>query len=780
MSVWGPLVVFCGTVGPLFLVVGVIYRSLLRPSFRRPSRYGLMLWVLAAGCAAGFVFFNPHRDVYTGLDAAKYRLMTQAWVDGRELNAFDSAFSAVPDPVKPDLLSRRALHGDARLTRDGVFELVAYPGAETAPFFVPILSLAAAGGAHLGLSIDGFVPLVALCWVAAILGAAVFHGGRWGASVAVACVLGTAWPAWFLRGFHAEAVGGVMLATVIASRVATRPRWRLNFVLGCLLGLSVAYHLTLVVLAPVVGLWLILKNGRWRDTLALAVGGGVGVSPLLILHLSVCRPYGDFLDPAVLFEMFRKVPQIRFMLMAGMVVVCVVFVLAILAHVPAMRRILARPPFRQAASADTFLLLLLAWALPFVFGGAWKRAVLDSWTGIGLFAGVVVVSAGFLYFRRHAVADRFLFAALGAVGVLYLAIQGAEVPVGIWSQRRLTPVVLCLATVLAPVLASGVRQVAWRWPRPACLLSAGLLVPAVWHLMAGWPAYFTVHDAGADAHVAWVSTHVNAAGEDGLTFFDYHLHSMPHQLRTDRQIFGLNEHVGRAHEHAAVVAWVAGEAAAGRSVCVLSAYPGVASIVEDGLLLRLTAQTNVVATRTLTRAFFPISQISHPILTSVYAGEALAESNLGAAVQHARPAASPLGLRPPWGRRAQGGVWSVSGSGVVGPLPPPGGGVRVCVEVSWIPPEPGWSHQVLVVTPPFAGDALELSVPAGTNVCVTGVLMPQTGTAERAGFSGVYRLDVRRPYDPSAYGISGYRSDLGVVVYSVRLELIDSDESKTP
>jgi|GEM_PF-815309 len=769
MTGFWSIAAFLGTLLPLAVLAFLSVRVLIhdaensaRTSILPASGVVLLLLV-------SLLFCNPHRDIYTGLDVAMTRLMAQSFAQGQDLNGDDVGYATVPDAVKPDLLYRRALTGPARLTRDGVFQLVAFPETDTVPFFLPTLPLAAAGGARLGLSIDAFVPLVGVFWVLAVFVVAIAQGGRFGPYAAAALILGTAWPVWFLRGFHAEAVGGGLIAAVIAARTVIRPGWRLHLLFGAMLGLSLAYHLTLLVLVLPVALSLVIKSGRTRDTLALVAGGVVGVLPLLLMHMMVCQPYGDFLNPAVLRAMFQHVPEIRLVLIVGAAGLLVASVIVGLAHIPSVRNAMARRPFPQAASADCLIVLALSVALPFFVGGALKKGALETWGGIGLFAGVVALAGACLFLRRHLISDRFLFAALCAAGLVFMYIKGVEVPVGIWSQRRFTAVVLTLIVVLAGPLASGFCAVAARRRWWAGAWMAVAIVPAGWHMITGTPAYFLANDAGAPALTQWVSEQIQLVDEPSLTLFDYHPHSIPHQLLPEKRVFGLNEHVGRAYAQGPVVQWLAGERAAGITVQVVSSYTPQPSIIEDGLLLTYGETLKASVAGTTTKAFFPLQRVDRELSNTFYAVDPVTEANWADAVQYVRLGEGPLGLRAPWGKAARGGVWSVAGSGIIGALPPPGGRVRFELHASWVPPESAWTNQVVVITPPFDGEPVELTIQAGGEGAVSGELIRNASDNEVRGWTGVYRIHTKRPYDPAAFGVPGYRTDLGVVVEAVKI-----------
>jgi hypothetical protein len=86
------------------------------------------------------------------------------------------------------------------------------------------------------------------CWPRAL------RGRGWGLGVAAALALGTAWPAFFLRGFYAEGVGTMLIGGAVGGGRRAPLRGGMAALAGFALGLSVSYHPTMVVLA-VPGAW---------------------------------------------------------------------------------------------------------------------------------------------------------------------------------------------------------------------------------------------------------------------------------------------------------------------------------------------------------------------------------------------------------------------------------------------------------------------------------------------------------------------------------------------
>ena len=160
------------------------------------------------------------------------------------------------------------------------------------------------------------------------------------------------------------------------------------------------------------------------------------------------------------------------------------------------------------------------------------------------------------------------------------------------------------------------------------------------------------------------------------------------------------------------------------------------------------------------KAFFPAVR-GERIVENVFSRAApLARGE--AAAQDKVLDGSPIGLRGPWGKVRNGATWSRQGSGIVGPIPAPGQTAIFSAECAWTPPSADWTEQGLWVEPPWGGAPLRLAVTAGIGT-VQGTLTRPADDVERPP-TGTYELRTERPYDPGAYGLRGYSSDLGVPI----------------
>ncbi len=778
IRVWS-VVMFLLTVVPMGFVTVLLVRSSLRRFRESDPRCGRSsFWGFGVCIAfALFIGHNPHEDNFSGLDAAIYRLTCGALREGRGFHDVDKPFEQVPHEVKPLLLYRSVEATGVRQTRDRLFELTNYPHAETRPFFLPTLPMAAAGGGMLGLPRDRFVPLLGLLWAVSIF---VILTGRkvkqsWVAGVSL--LLGTAWPTWFLRGFHADAVGGVLVAMVILGIFEARQSWPWSLVWGLLLGLSISFHPTMVVVAIPVALCLVMKSGRFWDTVMLAFGGVVGLVPLLLINASVCQPYGDFLDFKALMAMCRAVPEIR-MVVWGMAAVtaCGVVVMT-LAHVRKIRAWFESERVRKPLSIACAALCLLVWAVPFIVGGVLKKGMLDTWSGIGWYLVPVALGMVFLFLRRRPLIERFLLASICLVALVFIFIKGSEVPVGLWSQRRFCPVVFALISLLVVPLAEGLGGILKHRLKLGCGVCAIVLLPVALHLISGRAAYFDSNGERSDELVDQVEAMLRAAPANTLTLFDYYPHSVPFQWNLNRSVFGLNEFVANRLEHGPVMAWLAEEGKR-RPVQVISSdaradwnHHQNAFLIEDGLWLTFSQLFATFVQSVATRSFLPTQSAEKWMAQTLYTAVPITESNRLYAVQQKTMDGSPLGLRPPWGRLVKGGMWSVEASGIVGTLPLPGERMSIEIAASWFPPDETWTNQVILLIPPFKGDPAVFTITDSRHSpsSLKAVIERAPDDVDDGSLTGVYRFHAMTPYNPARYGIHGFGEDLGAVIETVRI-----------
>lgn len=734
-----PMVALLAWIGPALAARG--------RSTGRGARLGLVLLWLAGGTA---LLAFPHEDVFAGLDVAAYRKLAHVFAEGRGFHDRDVLLEEVPEQIRSYFYYRS---GSARPTRDLVFQLSGRDGVDTQPFFMPTMSLAAAGLSP-WLSPDRFLPLWGALGLALVLAAGFCAGGGWGLVAVAALALGTAWPAWFLRGFYAEGVGAVLVAGVVAAASARPLRGGMAALAGLTLGLAVSFHPTLVVLSGPVALGLMLERNDRKRAMGVAAGMLAGLFPFWALTRWVCAPYGDWTRWASLKQMVFSVPEHRAVALA-LAGLGLVFTVGLWTGFRPSVRVQIRRLDSLAIPwgwlAVFGLPLILMATCPGEIGRTLRTGAESVWSGIRwpcallLLAGVGTVLA-----KRRPIRERFWLAALGGAALFFIFIKGLETPVGLWSQRRFLPVALTGIALLAAPLSAALAAAASRWKRAGWLAVLGVMAAGLWN-MIHWPtAYFMVNERGA---TEWTQEIAQRMGTNRWVVFDYYPHSVPYAAGLKHRVLGLGE-PSRTH-WPEVAEWIAGLAAS-QEVWVVSSWSPTA--LEEGIRLEPMMSKTGHFPMVKTKAFFPAKARAREVIhhcmrtVPVVAGEAV--------IQDKVLDGSPVGLRGRWGRTRQGMTWTRQGSGVVGPVPEPGGRAVLEMECVWSPPAEEWGQQLLLVTPPWGGKPLKLEVPAGRHT-VAGALVRPADDGDSAS-TGVYAFRVERPFDPEQFGMRGYEEDLGV------------------
>lgn len=759
------LLAFALAVLPAVVLLGSVWPG-VRQRWRASSRACRAGLLLAACCGCGFLLARPHDNLFSGLDDAAYRDMARVFRAGRGFHDRDTVLAQVPPGMRQHFLFFRQSSG--RPTRDRSFQVKGWTSAETQPYFLPFLPLAAGGGEPL-LAAERFVPLMGSLWLLLTLLSGFTAGGGWGVMVALLLILGTPWPAWFLRGFYAEAVGGVLASAVVLAAAARAPRGWMRAVMGLALGLAVTFHPILVVVALPLILALALEEPRWRALLALAGGMMLGLFPAWLAYAHVCQPYGPVLNLLHVPDLLKASPIHR--AIAWVLSVCAVLGAASLAargrlRIHARLSLLPRR-WRQAA-----------WLLPLALPGGvllaattrpeplWRELVSGAasvWSGIRLPFGLLLAAGiGSVLAGRRPLREKVMMHALLGGGLILLFIKGHEIPVGIWSQRRLLPAILMLVACLIPPLSQLLARLAARSMRHAAILVLLLTTASLANLIR-WPAaYALVDEAGAKA---WTDAVAERIGTDRWVIFDHYPHSVPYAPDLRHKVLGLNE---ESHEYwPETAAWVT---ALARTQEVWLASSWRPCTLEDQVRLDPVFATTgqfVVAT---CKQYLPVVTQTRKVPNHF-----LAVTPLGAdpaPPQDKVMDGSPFGLRGPWsaskdtggGRMAR---WTRQGSGIVGPVPAPGGHARIALTCAFDEVSPEWTAQEVRLTAPW-GSSARVVVTSGWQT-VELQLERAVNEGDGAWPTGVYRFDVERPYDPARYGLRGYPSDLGVQVRRVRI-----------
>lgn len=733
-----------------------------------PDRRLLAAWIACAGLGA-VLLLRPHEDTFTALDHSGYRLMAQAFREGRPFRQPDRVLLAAPREIRNAFLLLPKM--TERNTRDRSFLVRSLDTCETEPFFYPLLPLCAAGldaaGPRGGL--DFFVPWMGLLAFAALAAACASRGGAGGLLAAAALFAGSPLPLWLFRGFHAEAAGGALLA--LAALAWTARVGRGIGLPALAAGLAVSFHPVLAVLALPLFLLLLSTARDLRDGAAGAALFAAGVVPLLLMTAFVCTPYGD-LQPASLLSNFRVSASHRIALAAGaagLLALPVAMWMALRLRRGTAMEMWAR---REPAIAGT---LLVPAFLPLVAAAAlWsqheavQRGLLELAGGIRWPYGLLLLAGAATAFAGRSFArERWLLLVVLAALPVFVYLKGAE-QMGLWSQRRLlAPLLLALVALSAP-LASWFARRRDREPLPLAARAAlaGLVAAAGLANAGRWPApYLLRQDRGAGD---WV-TAVRADIAGRTAFFDYLPHSLPFAVDGRSPVYGLCE---RRHKDLPdVMAWMRTLAATGGVVCATSyAPPGL----EEGVALDVVAVRSNALPRIRSRGALPAeggmsrSELVLQVMRPLAPGDA-------APALHKVFDGGPLALRGRWGRadldiRGPSGdrmpaQWSREGSAVIGPVPPPGGAVlfRVAGDAAR---RDGRTRQVLRITPPWGGPPVELAFTNGYNEVEARLGRP-AGAAGGVDTAGAYVLTSTEPYDPSAAGIRGFETDLGVLVHAV-------------
>ena len=743
------------TVLPLLALLAWV-RPALAARWRDASRLacsGLIgLWLLGAG----FLLACPHDDSFTGLDDMTYRNLAQAFLEGRGFHDPDSVLAEVPPALREDFLLHPGPVG--RPTRDRVFQLSDWQATETQPFFMPVLSLAAAGLEPL-LAPERFVPLIGALWLALVLAAGFSAGGGWGLAATAALLLGTAWPAWFLRGFYAEGAGAALVAGVMAASSVRSLRAGIAGVAGFALGMAVSYHPTLAVLSGPVALALMLERREGKVVAGLVMGLLAGVFPFWAMTRWVCQPYGDWTRWETLRRMLFGPQEIRATALAVGVLALISLMAVGAGFIPAVRAWIRKwdeklTPWGWLVACVAPVLVIAF--LPGVAGDTLRSGTAATWSGIRWPYGLLIVAGAVTVLaKRRPIRERFWLAILCWIALMFLFIKGVETPVGLWSERRFLPVALTGIALLALPLATAWSSIAARGRLWAGVSAIALAVAGLWNGLH-WPvAYLTVNEHGA---AEWIGTVAPRLGTERRVVFDYYPHSVPYAAGLQHRVLGLGE---MSREHwPEVAAWIASLVQT-EEVWVVSSWSPTA--LEDGLRLEPVFTATGAFPVVKTKAFFPAERSLRTVYNAFSRVVPLAPGETAA--QDKVLDGSPVGLRGYWGNVRKGATWSRQGSGIIGPVPAQGNEVLFKAECEWASPAADWPEQVLKVTPPWGGALLRLTVAAGAHT-IQGRLARPTDDGSRPP-TGIYSFSVDRPYDPADYGLHGYTSDLGVLMRHV-------------
>ena len=723
------------------------------------------------------LWLRPHEDTFTGLDVAAYRLMTHALINGREWHEQDAMLAKIPPALWNAFTYEPGAWG--RPTRDRVFKMESDTSAKTQPFFLPSLPLAAQGWSRMvpGADPDSFVPFIGLVFGVLLLITGFSAGRGWGLAIAGALLMGSIYPIWFLRGYFTEAVGTVMITAVLLAWLASPMSRPLVLLAGLVLGFSVSFHPTLIVLAlPLSGLIAVSGENIRQRLFIVLTGLGAGLLPFYFITTQICQPYGEIFNPAAMLSIMRR-SAYYFAMAVTLLVVCAgtVGLLVWTRFLQSWKRMihahLTRIPgsvlWLAAAAIPLAVMVLSGWGQQLVRHGAkeWLTGVRFPY-GLLLAAGVAALIGS----RGH-VKHKCALAILLVTAPLFFALKGLE-PTGLWSQRRLLPFMLPLAAVLIAPLAEMVRR---RIPPGGIVLriAAGLFLLAAGSVnFIRWPApYLVRNDQGS---TAWVDAMTQKIGPAGLVVFDYFPFSVPFAVHNRLPVLGLGDYArGRWPE---VMGWLSstpGLAAGHVWVATTWKNPGL----EEGVILQPMGGVTGRFPRVKSKTCLPAVETTGRMDVALLAMVPLPAESPALLATDKFLDGGPLALRGPWDLRlvkfkkdgeelpAQ---WSREGSGVIGPVPAPGQSVVIALEGGFSARDPRRAGQWLTLTPPWRTPTARLCV---SNTCIR-VKLRLTRPAQDAAplpRTGVYTLNTDIPYDPVAEGIRGYNHDLGILVHRIRI-----------
>ncbi len=721
---------------------------------------------------AFFVLLRPHEDAFTALDHSAYRLMGKAFGAGRGFHDVDRVLREVPRECRLGVMMLPSM--DERNSRDRSFLVRSLASCETEPFFYPLLPLCAVWFDRLvpGPAYDYFVPICGCLLLLAMFVVATRGGGPLGGALALALFFGSPVLTWCFRGFYAESVGSVLIGMAVLG-VLSAPTSRAVFFIGSFaLGLATSFHPVLFVPASIVFASLLIgaETGVGRRLL----GGGLcfiaGVLPLIVMTAWVCAPYGGLGLGNFLLNFKVSASHRIATVFAG---ACLVAMVGL---------VMARPLFlrwadrrRSLASILGAVVFAIVAVVPMALAlRVWSEAPLvreglrELWGGIRWPFGVLLALGAGCVLWSGTWRARFLLAGTLAIAPVFAYLKGAE-QMGLWSQRRLLPLLVMGCAVVIPAGAATVAHWAAACGRRRAWaiggISAALMAAGAANALR-WPAPYWVRvDQGADAWVAGLRQDLGSR----LTLFDYYPYSVPLAVDGKTRALGLGESARKQVPE--LMRWLSGIARR-EPVVVVTAYanPGV----EDELALVETGMRSVTLDRVKSKGALPAERALRTVSVTLLRAEPLSPDRAPPAL-HKIFDGGPLALRGPWGRAemsltAPGGskvpaMWSREGSGVVGPVPPVGGSVRVVLDAAAARAE----AQTLLIQPPWSTNSVPVIVPS--KYTEAEVMIPRLASAQEEpappSRTGIYRLRSRAPYDPEGEGIHGFERDLGVLVHAI-------------
>lgn len=726
----------------------------------------------------GLLLLRPHEDTFTALDHSGYRLMGRAFEAGRGFHETDTALSGVPEELRKAFMLLPHMH--ERNTRDRSFLVHDLHACTTEPFFYPLLPLSAAAfnGLVPGDAYDYFVPVVGVL----LFGFLVLAGHRWGGSpgaiLGAALFIGSPVPAWCFRGFYVESVGCALVGWAALDWLYRRNGGGGSFFAGLALGLAISFHpVFLVVSLPLLALRLLTSSLNCRFS-SLA-GFVLGLVPLWVMTQYVAAPYGKISWDTVVFN-YRASASHRIATLFG---VAGLSGLIALMAIPAtgLCNLWNRIPktrqwgFLLGTSLVSSIPLLLATQCWGEGPHVW-RGMVEFAQGIrGPFGLLLSALAGIAFLRGgHRV--RALLWVTMFVSPIFFYLKGKEA-MGLWSQRRVLPLLILLAVALLPAGTQALRRlsslrISARYRLGLVSLVVLLIVCAGAANALRWPAPYLVRvEQGADDFVRDIRPLIR----DRLTVFDYYGNSLPFAVDNRTPVVGVGERsISRWSE---IIRWLQ-EQARKEPINIVTSYsnPGL----EDGFRLTPFFEKNPEFDRVNAKTVLPAEARKRKMTLIGLRAEPLGAEDPPPPL-HKIFDGGPLAMRGPWGSMKTPltthdgqhlpAAWTRQDSGVVGPIPPPDGHVRITIRAQSGQPD---KAQAMVIIPPWLADnetPPAFEVPSADTERV--MRLTRTTAGAPGGKTGVYRLRSLTPYDPAKDGIRGYDADLGIRVHSIQIEVTD-------
>ncbi len=762
-------------------------RFATRDGARHSTR--IVAWILFGFGAV--LLLRPHEDTLVGLDLSCYRNMARAFAAGRSFHGPDRALAETPIELRRAFLMKYRPGG--RDTRDRSFEIrrVVEEEPRTNPWFYPSLPLLALGlgTVSAGTLTDYGVPLLGVLAFAGMIGWTRGRHGIWGLCAGFALWFGTPLLIWTLRGYFPEmAALSLMVIGALTPRTPARP-WIGAGIASWLLGLAVTYHpLGLAVATPLLFFRLCEEEGGRASRLVEVLLFALGILPLVAMTHYLCKPYGDFLQPASWLERIRLDSAVRWTALVGALGIAATGVVVLLPERFHRRlREAGAVSLRSRAGMAAGMVIALA---PLILGlvGPWRQRFVRigfQEFGVAVQGPLSILLAAAILIepvRCGRARERIWVLMTLLLAPLFFYLKGVD-QMGMWSQRRLAPLMMLASVSFIPPLAaigSRLRAVAmdrkpWRLALPAgwglLLLTAALANPL------RWPAPWRLRsERGADR---WLGE-LRAAIGGHLAIFDYEPFSSPLSVLPDERVYGVN---GDAFElWPEIIRWLR-ERAASELVWLISAWsnPGLEQdvvLIERGrkvIELPILRSRNALPAEAARRKIELHLLRPHPL-----------SPGQNAPPLDKRLDGGPLALRGPWDRLREVTLpdgtralaqWTRQGSGILGPVPPPGG--HVIIEITASSGRRN-TTQTLRITPPWQGPPAELEFAWETETRIVLVFRPAEADPAAESPTGVYRFASPTPYNPADEGLRGYAADLGALLHRIRIAVASASSDSAP